>query len=300
MPRSAWLKAAKRVGANIFEHKLSTAAAGVAFFAFMSMFPAIATMVFIYGLVADTTELEIQLLSVASFLPDEASQIIFDRLKFIVEERNATGVSAGLVFSLLFALWSGSRGVATMIEVIGTAYHQPDYRSLLRSAVLSIFLTIGAIGLLTVTISLVAVIPAIVQIAFVPSEVESWLNWLRWPLVFLLVFVGICIFYKLAPDRRDAKLRWLIPGALMATALWGVMSVAFSIYVENFNSYDATFGSVAAIVVLMLWFYYSVFIFALGAEFNAELEFLTRVDTTVGPSRPLGSREAYVADHVKH
>lgn len=299
MPLWAWWTAAKRAGANIFPHRLSTAAAGVAFFAFLSMFPAIATLVFIYGLVADVTELRIHLLSLASFLPDEVLEIIFERLEFVVEERNTTGVSAGLVLSLVLALWSGSRGVATLVEVIGTAYHQEDRRSILRSAVLSIFLTISSIVMITITLSLVAVIPAIIQFSFVPDAVANWLNWIRWPVVLVLVFAGLCMFYKLAPDRRDAKMRWLMPGAFAATLVWGLMSVGFSVYVENFASYDATFGSISAIVVLLLWFYYSVFIIALGAEFNAELELLTRVDTTVGPSLPIGSRQAFVADNVR-
>lgn len=300
---SAWWEVAKRAGSNASTHRLSLTAAGVAFFGFLSLFPAIAAMVFIYGLVADVGDLRSNLEALSTILPAQTVEILFQRLEAVVNSRNASGVGIGILVSVALAFWSGSRGVAALMELIGVAYRQPSQRSFLREAALSLVMSLGMLAMLVITLFLIAVLPAVLNYTYISGILISTLaadlaNLLRWPLVLLLFCASLCLVYKISPDRRDARLRWVLPGALVATLVWGLMSVLFSLYVENFGNYDATFGSLAAIVVLLLWMYYSVAIVALGAELNAELELATRVDTTVGPSRPMGRRGAVVADNV--
>ncbi len=294
-----WLAAVKRVAANFFEHRLSLTAAGVAFFGFLSLFPAIAALVLIYGLISDPAELNAHVQSLSSFMPQQVVSVFSDRLESVVTSGNTGGLSTGALISLAITFWSGSRGVAALVEMIGVAYRQPDNRSFVRGAMLSLFLTIGMLVMLLVTLTLVAVAPVILAYIPLPVLAADLLALARWPIVLFLFCASLCALYKLAPDRQDAQLAWLLPGSLVATALWGVMSLGFSYYVENFGSYDATFGALSAIIVLLLWLYYSVLIVALGAELNAELELTTKVDSTTGPSRPQGKRGAYVADTVK-
>jgi membrane protein len=125
-------------------------------------------------------------------------------------------------------------------------------------------------------------------------------NWLRWPLLAVIVIFGLSVLYRYAPDRRNARWRWVSWGAVAATVLWLMGSGLFSVYVANFGRYNETYGSIGAVVVLLLWFYLSAFVFLAGAELNAEMEHQTNRDTTVGGDQPRGQRQAYVADDVGH
>jgi membrane protein len=143
------------------------------------------------------------------------------------------------------------------------------------------------------------VVPAAVQLLPIPRFAETIALWARWPVLAIIAFAASVILFKVAPDRSDPKFRWVVPGAALTTFLWLVASILFSLYVENFASYDATFGSLAAAVVLLLWIYYSVLIFVFGSRFNAELELQTKRDSTTSFERPIGDRGAYVADNVR-
>ena len=294
-----WLDASKRVASNFIDHRLSLTAAGVAFFGFLSLFPAIAALVIIYGLVADPTELRAHVHTLSSVVPQQVVSVFADRLENVVASGNTGGLSTGVLISIAITFWSGSRGVAALVDMMGVAYRQPDTRSYVRSSVLSLFLTLGMLIMLLVTLTLVAIVPVILEYIQLPPLASDLLALTRWPIVLTLFCSSLCMLYKLAPDRDDAQFSWVLPGALLATLLWGIMSVGFSYYVENFASYDATFGALTAIIVLLFWLYYSVLIVALGAELNAELELTTKVDSTTGPSRPRGKRGAYVADNVR-
>lgn len=113
----------------------------------------------------------------------------------------------------------------------------------------------------------------------------------------LLMMLALALLYRYGPSRATARFRWVSPGAVAATVLWLVASAAFSLYVSHFGSYDKTFGSLGAVVILLMWFYISAYVVCLGAELNAELERQTRRDSTTGPEKPIGSRGAYVADN---
>ncbi len=110
--------------------------------------------------------------------------------------------------------------------------------------------------------------------------------------------VGLAILYRLAPNRDDPRLRWVTPGAVIATVLWLIGSAGFSLYVNNFGSYNKTYGALAGVIVLNLWLFLSSFIALLGAEINAETEAQTRKDTTNGQPQPMGQRRATKADQL--
>ena len=299
---SQWWKVTKRVISHITDHGLSLYAAGAAFYAFLSLFPAMFAMVFVYGLVFDATDLYAQVNQLSRVLPPEVVNIITNRMQAVVESRNSTGVGVALLVSLAIAFWSGSRGVAAMMEVIGLAYRQPDNRSLVRSALLSIFMTIGIMFILIISLTLIAILPVVLGfLTEVPglAGTEGLILLARWPILLVVILVALMMLYRLAPDREPARISALIPGALLATVLWGVMSFGFSLYVENFGNFEATFGAIASVVILLLWLNYSVLIIAVGAELNAELELASRLDTTTPPPLPAGRRGAFVADTLR-
>lgn len=287
----------KRAIIRIFETDVSLRCAGVAFFGFLSLFPAVAVGVALYGLFADIQTLDQQMSLADQFLPSSVTELFTERLEAIIAESDET-LTLGLVVSLALALWSGSRGTNALVHALTKAYREQDQRAFFLAAAISIGLTIAAFFVGILVLGAVAVLPAITTFLPLPIEAETFALWLRWPVVAFIVLIAIAYLYKTAPHRRDPKFRWVLPGAVTATLLWLGGSIAFSFYIENFANYGATFGSIATAAILMLWLYFSAMVFVSGAILNAELEMQTDPDTTIGPDAPKGDRKAYVADHV--
>jgi membrane protein len=204
------------------------------------------------------------------------------------------GIAAGV--GLLLALWSASRGMSGMITALDIAYGQVERRSFFKFNGLAILLTLLMIIGGIVTVALVAVLPAVVQFIGISSLLKWLLLLTEWPLLGVFVMLGLAVLYRFGPDRTAAQWKWVSPGALAATLLWILGSIAFSVYVSNFASYDKTYGSLGGVVVLLTWLYLSAFAVLFGAVINAQSERQTRRDSTVGPPKPMGQREAWAAD----
>lgn len=291
------IAAFKRALQRIIASEASLRCAGVAFFGFMSLFPAIAAAMMLFGLFLDGGIINQIMAQMAPLMPESVESILNERLETL-NSQDAPVLGIGLVLTLGFALWSGSRGVNALTYALTRAYREEDERSFIRGALMSLGLTLGAFVMMGIILVALAVLPAAFAILPLGRFTEQIVLLLRWPVIAVLVFAAVMLLFRVAPHRRAAKWRWLLPGALLASLLWLAGSYLFSFYVENFGSYDATFGALAAVVVLLLWFYYSAMIFVLGAMVNAELELETVKDSTRGPSRPVGERDAYVADHL--
>jgi membrane protein len=245
--------------------------AGVAYFGFLSLFPAVTSAVLLLGLFADPNLLADMVERLDGILPDVALQTLAGQLVTLLEQPR-TGLGIGLVISLLIAAWSASRGVAALMYATSRTHAEPDKRNFIAAIAMSVWVTfLAGIGMILV-LTLVAIIPA--YFAALP-----WLGvgqvlvlWLRWPLLLALGAVGIAAFYRFAPDRRSKKARWIWPGAIIATVLWLLTCLAFSFYVERLGQFEASFGSLATAIVLLLWMYNSALIVVLGATINAELQ----------------------------
>jgi membrane protein len=209
-----------------------------------------------------------------------------------------SALSLGAIVAFLFALWTASRGMSGLISALDIAYEQKETRSFIRFNLIALVLTIGVILGGIVAIALVAVLPAAVQLMGLGSTTKWLLFLVQWPLLIVLVMVGLAVLYRYGPDRREPQWRWVSPGAITATVLWIVASIAFTAYVANFGSYDKTYGSLGGVVVLLTWLYLSAFVVLLGAVINAQAEEQTARDTTPGQEKPLGQRGAYAADTV--
>lgn len=164
----------------------------------------------------------------------------------------------------------------------------------LVAIVLTVLMLIGG----TVIIALVGVLPAALQFIGLESSTQWLLLLLEWPLLIVVVMGGLAVLYRYAPDRHPPRWRWVSPGAIVATVLWLLGSVGFTVYVSYFNSYDKTYGSLGGVVVMLTWLYLSAFVALLGAVINAQSERQTVADLTVGQAKPMGSRRAYAADTV--
>ena len=297
VPARGWKDVLLRVKDQVKADQVPLLAAGVGFYAMLALFPALIAVVSVYGLVADPADVEQQIAGMTSALPAGAADLIGEQLTSIVNSQSSS-LTWGLALSLAGVLWSVSSGVQGLIKGLNIAYDEDESRGFVKLRALALLLTLGAIVGVIAALGLIVVVPLLLR-AVGLGVVGAWAVRIgRWPLLAVLVAVGLAVVYRYGPDRDRPRWRWVGPGAAIATVLWILGSIGFSVYVNNFGSYNRTYGSLRAVIVLLLWLYLSSFVVLLGAEIDAELEHQTARDSTVGPERPLGRRDAYVADHV--
>ena len=297
MPLRGWIDVAKRVKAEARQDNLTLVSAGIAFYALLSLAPALAAMVSIYGLVSDPADVARQINDLSSTMPAEARQILEDQLTAVAGASGAS-LSFGVVFGILVAFWGASSAMNQLLVALSLVYDEEETRGPVKLRGMAIGLTVGAIVFLVAVVGLIAVIPAWLASSPVGDASATAMQVLRWPLLLVLMLAALAFLYQIGPDRDRPRFRWVSPGAIAATVLWLLASAAFSFYAGHFGSYNETYGAMGAIVVLMLWLLITSLCVLIGAEVNAELEHQTTADSTVGPSRPMGRRGAEVADTV--
>ncbi|HWD47034.1 MAG TPA: YihY/virulence factor BrkB family protein [Actinomycetota bacterium] len=297
IPPRGWFAILKRVKAEVKEDNVPLLAAGVAFYAMLAIFPAIIAVITVYGMVADPAQVKSQVSELAKSLPAGADQLLIEQLTNVVNAGRQS-LSIGLALSLLALLWSVSSGVQGLVKSLNVIYDERESRGFVKLRGLSLLLTLGAIVVAVIALALIAVFPNFVESLGLGQAGELAASIGRWVLLAALMLVALAVLYRLAPDRANPRWRWLSWGAVVALVLWLLGSVGFSWYVDNFGKYNQTYGALAAVIILLLWLFLSAFAILLGAEFDAETERQTARDTTTGPERPQGERDAEVADTV--
>jgi membrane protein len=285
-----------RVKAEVKDDQVPLLSAGVAFYLLLALFPALAALVSLYGLFADPAQVAQQVSDLTGTLPQEAQSLITDQLEKITEEEQGIGVT--LAVSIVAALWAASSGVKHLIGAVNAAYDEKETRKFLKLRGLSLALTVGAVAFAAVALGVIAVLPAVAEELPFGSVGQAVVQIGSYVGLALGFAVGLAVLYRFAPDRDAPRWRWVSWGAAMATVVWLLGSVAFSVYVSNFGSYGETYGSIGAVIVLMLWLAVTAFAVILGAEVNSELEAQTAHDSTVGHPEPMGTRGAVKADNL--
>jgi membrane protein len=304
IPWAGWKMVLARTVSEMISDRIGLAAAGCAFYATLALFPAISTLVSVYGLAFDPATVEPQLRVLRHLLPAPAYSLISDRVHTLVSQPRGT-LTINLIISTLVTLWSSSAGTKSILAALNIAYEEKETRSFLVFQATALTMTLGAIVGAAVTVALLVFLPAVLD--FIPrhfgfqaveTQTEHLLR-LGTPLALvLLVAAAFSLLYRFGPARRSAQWHWVTPGSVVATVLWLIASAGFSYYVGHVASYDATYGPLGAVVGVMMWFFVTAYVVLLGAELNAELELQTAMDSTAGQPRPIGRRGAYVADHV--
>jgi membrane protein len=159
-------------------------------------------------------------------------------------------------------------------------------------------MTLGAIVFLSVAVGAIAVVPALLADTALGGAAEAAIRIGRWPLLAIATTVALAVLYRYAPDRDEPRWQWVSHGAVIATVLWLIASIGFSIYVTNFGNFNETYGSLGAIIIVMLWLLITAACIVIGAEINSESERQTKKDTTSGRPARMGEREAFAADTV--
>ncbi|HNR11828.1 MAG TPA: YihY/virulence factor BrkB family protein [Thermodesulfobacteriota bacterium] len=297
IPRKGWKDILLRVKKEQSEDNISIIAAGVAFYGLLAIFPALAALVSIYGLVTEPAEVQRQLGALSSFLPREALEIMNYQLSRIASQSGGA-LSIGLIVGILISIWSASKGMKALMTALNVVYDEEEKRGFFKLNSAALVLTFVGILFVIISLLLIAVLPALFGTLGLPDVIQRLLSLGRWPLLAAFVMFGLAALYRYAPSRDKPRWEWISWGAVSATLLWIAASVLFSLYAANFGNYNKTYGSVGAIIILLTWFYLTAYIVLLGGELNAEMEHQTVKDTTKGPERPLGERGAHVADTV--
>jgi membrane protein len=297
IPWAGWKQIVKRAWAENKADNMPIIAGGVAFFGFLSIFPALIALLSLYGLVATPETVARQVEDLSAQLPESAAQIIEEQLSAIVAN-SGSALTVGLIVSILAALWSASGGVGNLITAVNLAYDEVETRNFVKLKLMSLGLVLGSIVFVLITFGLVAVVPAVLDALPLGVVGTILAQVVRWVLL-LAVFAGaLAVLYRVAPDRDAPRFSWVSLGAVVVTVVWAIVSVGFSLYVDNFGSYDKTYGAIAGVIVLMLWLYLTCYLVLFGAEINSEAEHQTAHDTTEGEPQPMGSRDAKVADSL--
>jgi membrane protein len=297
IPPRGWGDILWRVLYSISADRILSTAGGVAFFAILAVFPAVAAIVSLYGLFADASIIGKHLLLLSGFLPGGVISLIADQITLISGQASEK-LGTTFVVALLIALWSANSGMAALFDALNVVYDEREKRSLLHFYSTTFLFTLAGMAFVTLAITAVVVLPIVLKFVGLPAATERLLAVLRWPILLITIAISLAFIYRYGPSRRDARWRWVTWGSIVAAILWVAASMLFSSYVATFDTYNKTYGSLGAAVGFMVWLWISAVIVLLGGEVNAEMEHQTARDTTQGGSRPLGSRGAMMADHV--
>ena len=297
IPSAGWKDTGWRAWQSIGDNHLSLVAAGTAFFGLLAIFPAMTALVSVYGLVADPATIQSHVQAMRGVVPDAGVDIIETQLTRIVEQ---SGTSHGITFliGLAAALWSANAGMKSLFEAMNVAYDEDEKRGFVWRSVVSLAMTVGAIVVLVAFIIAIAVVPAAIAMLGLEGGVGLLVSLLRWPVILVLAGLALAVLYRVGPSREPAQWRWVTPGSVLASIGWLAASMLLSVYFSNFANYNETYGSLGAMIGLMIWFWISVLVILIGAELNAELEHQTAEDTTSGREKPMRMRGATKADRV--
>ncbi len=278
-------KILKRVGQRLSHDRISLIAAGVAFYALFAVFPGLAALVSLYGLAFDPRQVAEQVQALGALLPPEAADILVQQLGAVTSaERTSLGVAA--ITSFVLALWSAAKGVKTLMEALNVAYHEEERRGVLRLHATALLLTFGAVLSAVVAIAMIVALPAIIAFLGLGKLAELLIGIGHLALLAALMLFGMAVVFRFGPCHSRPRWAWLTPGALAGTVLWLAGSALFALYVRNFASYNETYGSMGAVVILLTWFLLTAYAILIGAEINGEVENRAAPDPSTGRIGP--------------
>ena len=296
MPAAGWWDILKRTYADIGENRLMLVSAGVTFFVLLALFPAVAALVSVYGLIADVATINGQIDALRGILPSGGVDILAEQVKRVTEKGDtALGLTA--LIGIALSVWSANGGVKHVFDALNLVYGERERRGFFKLNLVSLAFTAGALLFVVLALAAIVAVPVAMQTIGLGPD-AWWLALLRWPALFAVVILMLAVLYRYGPSRDAPRWRWVTPGGMLAAFLWLAGSALFSWYVANFGSYDKTYGSLGAAIGFMTWIWISTTIVLMGAQLNAETEHQTAKDTTVGHPQPLGTRDARMADTV--
>ncbi|SNR56048.1 YihY/virulence factor BrkB family protein [Paracoccus sediminis] len=262
---------AKAVFGQIATDRVTAVAGGITFFGLLSLFPALTALVSIYGLVADPATIAGHLDLLDSFLPQGALDIIRDQVQAIMSSPG-TALSLAGIGGLLVAFYSANGGMKALLSALNVAFFQTETRGFVRLNIVSMAFTLGGLILIVLMLGVIAVIPILLEMLPLADTTSTWVAVIRWPIMFAVLILALAALYRWGPDAPDSRWRWISPGAVLAAVGLVITSILFSWYAANFADYNETYGSIGAVIALMMWLWFASTVVLVGAEVNSEIE----------------------------
>ncbi|MDO8380447.1 YihY/virulence factor BrkB family protein [Phenylobacterium sp.] len=296
IPMRGWKDVLWRTYREVTCDRLSAVAGGVTFYTLLALFPAIGVFVSLYGLFNDVTAVQAQLVQFAAVIPSSVIDIVGDQMLRLATRPHAS-LSAAFVLSLLLSIWSANAAMKALFDGLNIAYDEAEKRSYLFRTAMTYAFTLGLLVFLTLVSAILVAVPLYLRDAGFADFALVWVP-MRWLVILGLAATAFAMVYRYGPSRAQARWRWVSPGGVFAALLWLGGSLGFSWYVNNVAHFDATYGSLGAVIGFMMWIWFSVMVVLIGAELNAEIEHQTALDSTTGAPQPMGERGAAMADTV--
>jgi membrane protein len=297
IPWRGWYDILWRTYREMNSDRLLSIAGGVSFFVLLAIFPAVTALVSAYGLFFNTSTITDNLSLLNDVVPDNMLNIVHEQASRIASN-SARALSIGFVVGVAASLWSAMSGVKAIIDALNVIYEQKEGRNVLKLNLVALVFTLAGFAAFLLAITAIVVLPLILSPIGLGSMTETLTRIARWPVLLVALLIGLAVLYRYGPDRRAARWQWVSVGSVFAAVTWIAASFLFSWYLASFANYNATYGSLGAVVGLMIWLWISTILVLLGAELNAEIEHQTARDSTVGDEKPLGVRGAVMADTV--
>jgi membrane protein len=269
-----WKELGKRVWHEMNEDDVWGRAAQLSYYFLLALFPLLLVMMALLGIFADQgTELRNNLIAyLGQVMPASAGELVH---KTVEELTNSAGAGK-ISFGLLATVWAASNGMGAISESLNAAYEVKETRPYWKTRLVAIGLT-AALALLI--ISALALLLYGFQIADAIAVKAGLgdaftITWkiVQWPIVLFFILIGFNLIYYFAPDLKKQEWKWVTPGAAIGVAIWILVSLGFKAYLSYFNSYSATYGSLGALIIMMLWFYFTGMAIMIGGEVNSEIE----------------------------
>jgi membrane protein len=265
----SWPEILKRTWKEANDDDVLGRSAQLAYYFFLALFPLLICVIAMLGVFAGkgAHAQEAVLNFLTSVVPGSASTLIQTTINEVDRAHSLSKLSVGLIFSL----WSASAGMSAIMDALNGEYEVREGRSFIKKNAVAIGLTLIVALLLILAVAIVLAGGATAE-AFSGGHAKIAIKIVQWPVAIALVLVGFALVYFVAPDVEDQKWHWITPGALAGAALWVAVSLALKIYLHYFDRYGATYGSLGAVIVLLLWFYVSGASLMFGAKINSVIE----------------------------
>ena len=297
IPWRGWKDILRRTYQQIGEDRLLAVAAGVVFYGLLALFPTLTAIVSLYGLFANAATINDHLAMGVGVLPEGAIDIIREQVARLTSKGDAK-LGFAFILGLGIALWSANAGMKAIIDALNVVYEEKEKRGFVKLNLVSLAFTLAAIASLLLALGAVVVLPLLLAWLGLGAVTEILVQYARWPILLVIVIVGLALIYRFGPSRREPRWQWLSVGSVFAAIAWLGSSALLSWYLSSFAHYDATYGSLGAAIGMMMWMWVSSIVILFGAQLNSEIEHQTARDSTVEHNRPLGARGAVMADTV--
>ncbi len=254
---------------RLLAHNLPSVAASAAFFVVLAIFPGLAALVSLYGLIGNPADIGYFIDTLGEIVPHDVIQLVHNQ--FIQLLNRPTANLNTFIISLLIALWSANSGMKAVIEAMNIVYDRVEKRSIIKINVMAALMTLAFIGFLSIAVNIM-ILPQLSS--WLREAMGTWLVSLRWPILLLAVLVLISALYYFAPCGRQVEWHVMTAGATLAATLWIALSMLFSLYLTNFANYSVTYGSLGAAAIFMTWLWLTITTLLVGAEVDATVESL--------------------------